>query len=157
MLKDRIEKKELNQEECKSIGSDLGISNPCSLNVSIESDLCNYEFLKRSISENHIQHKEADEQKILYFKMKEVESKKSITGMKFNLLMSAYDLREKESVERHICTFRSYCRIFHKKHNYTKSVGTEVLEKLKSLNLCEPCDEVFLVVVDVKNHIVLSH
>ena len=145
-LREQLEKKEISQEECKSIGSELGISNPCSLNVSIESEICYDEILNAPASKNHInhQHREADVQKILHFKMKEIELKKKITDMKFKLLTSAYELREKESVKRHVCTCRSFCRIFHKKHNYAKSGGKDVLEKLKTLNACEPCDETFI-------------
>ena len=135
-------KQKLSSEECKSKGFELGISNPCSLNVSLESDDCNATDNTKEGSNGHIKNRDNEADK-MSFKLKEINLGKEISSLKLRLLSTIYELNESESSKRHICTCRNYCRIFHKKHNWSRSIGQEAYKQFGSMYPCEPCDKEF--------------
>ena len=55
---------------------------------------------------------------------------KRVYEQKSNVASSLFKLKKKENEESQLCTCKTYCRIYHKKHNYVKSKSEDLFAKL---------------------------
>ena len=105
-------------------------SNPCRKDTRIESHL-----------------------KMHNKRMHELETK--INFQKSRLIGDILKLKKKENSSDHNCYCKSFCRIFHKKHNWKKSACQHLMDKLYILissNTCNSCDKTFTSKENVKVH-----
>ena len=61
-----------------------------------------------------------------------MELEKNISVQKFKLVYDVIKLKKQEESDRKLCYFRSFCRIFHGKHNWKKSFSDKTVEKLRN-------------------------
>ena len=92
-------------EECKNLSDELGLSEPRSLNVSIE-----LEPVKHSIEE---------------WKLKELELERKINLQKLKITSDLLEVKKKEVF---------FCRIYNNKHNFRKSICQELSNKHCPIN-----------------------
>ena len=69
-------------------------------------------------------------------------------------------LKDKEDLARGSCMCKTFCRIFHKKHNWYKSIGQELVRKFRNLQSgysCNWCDKTFVNVDTLNFHMKTTH
>ena len=150
------------EKETKSLSEELGISNPFSLNVSLECDSCDEEHKDERTVKNHIAraHGSIEGKEIIHWKLKEMDFEKGIHERKLKLVLALYKLKEKEDLERNTCNCRGYCRILHNKRNWKKSVSKELFSMFSPMmtsHSCEECGKIFDDCGDLKKHIESIH
>lgn len=123
--------------------------------VGIQCDPCGDSFVETSNINNHLQNNHEDLKTKMKILKAELESKLNLQRMKIasDILL----IKEKEHSESEICTCRSYCRIFHKKHNWKRSASQNIVKKLKNLYSCNLCDKTFLDVANLNLHMRTIH
>ena len=95
----------------------------------LECNFCDRKFNSKS---DLAVHKKSKHAKILLeSKVKEMISK--LTSEKYQLSLKLSSLKVKESKEVGLCQCRSYCRIFHLKHNWKRSESDVLLKKIRDL------------------------
>ena len=135
-LKEKLKLKEREIEEMKetekisysevreetSLSIELGLADSNTLNSNLECHPFNTRSETKAKNKNHVmkQHE---------VRIKNLESK--IHTQQLQLSASLFILKEKEVIEKNQCNCRSYCRIFHIKHNWTKSKCSEILMKFQ--------------------------
>ena len=155
-LKARLETKDIEREEVKSLSEELGISNPHSLNVSFKCAPCSDCIEKLCKKEMHKQNL----QNVDDLKLKELELERKLHLQRFKLTSDLLELSKNEFDEKNKCKCRGNCKIFHHKHNWTKSLCLEIKNKFKSLvskHSCKPCDKTFENVDSFKKHDKSAH
>jgi hypothetical protein len=121
------------QDESKSLSEELGIQDPRSLNVSLECSMCQ---MRSSIDIDMKDHKISNH---CAFHMKQVLKRKIMdfgkenTKKRMNLKSSILKMKEKELKENVFCKCKSFCRIFHSKHNWQKNPSEEFESKLEAI------------------------
>jgi hypothetical protein len=68
---------------------------------------------------------------IFQTKMNNLE--KNLSEQKINATSSIFELKKKEISLRHKCNCRSYCRVFHQKHNFVKSESNLLFRKFNKI------------------------
>ena len=120
-------------------------------------DICEKPFYNKSKRKHHVQ---KYHQKFLLEK-KEQEVRTKISNRRIDLIKRIYCLRETEIVDKFSCnsTCSPGCRIFHEKHNWSRSRSQELLERLNNIqNIgCNLCDQSFSRKSDVEKHIKTCH
>ena len=94
------------------------------------------------------------------WKLKEVQLEREINLQKLKLSSDILQLKEKEADESQLCACRSFCRIFHKKHNWKKPASQDLVQKFRSLEKaypCKMCDEAFPNVDCLNLHEKIAH
>ena len=143
-LKQKLEAKDSEREENKSLGEELGLSDPRSQNVSAE--LCGDRIPKPEDVNNHqLNLKESLAKNIQDWKFKEMELVRKCYSQKMRLTTDLLTLKEKEVFEGKKCKCRGFCRIFHDKHGWRRSFSKEIIGKLCliSSHPCKICDKTF--------------
>ena len=155
-------KEELEKHEVKNLSEELGIFDRRSLNVSFECDNGEEEVLNLKTHKQH-KHEEKLKDQILKFRLREIELEKLICSQNVKLTHSLIQLKEQEVSDAWGCKIpkcKRYCRIYHQKHNWRKSYSTEIVDKLRTMNLnhpCENCDKTFYNVECLKEHVKSVH
>ena len=157
---ERIKRDSENQNE-QSLGEELGMINPRLHNVSPASDQCNTNFKTEVQMKTHEEnyHTSREITKKIW-KLKEQQLDQTINSQKLKLASEILFLRESEVDKVEFCTCKSFCRIVHQKHNYTRSVGKEIFKKFKALEnsySCDNCDKTFKNVDCLKWHMKSTH
>ena len=93
----------------------------------MKCEICECNFW--SISELEIHTKSYHKKVMLENKLKEIEHK--VMVQKLQLSLKVTKLKEKDVKRNSACNCRSYCRIFHPKHNWRRSLSDDILSKLK--------------------------
>ena len=95
-----------------------------------ECDPCGNDTQTRQGLDSHIRrkHEISSEKRILEETLKEMTSK--IYEQKFKLTSSLLKLREKENLEKQTCKCKNYCRIYHYKHNWRRSISDVIISKM---------------------------
>ena len=139
-----IEELKLVSEESESLANELGISDPRSVNVSTED----------------VEEKQSSVKEILEMKVREMELEKKIQKQKLKLTINLFKLNEFENQDRGKCYCRGFCRIFHTKHNWEKSLSKELLQRLiptTPIDSCKDCGKSFGDQNSLKKHIGAVH
>ena len=113
----------------------MGILDPKSLNVSLESHHCDYEFGKEQNEHIRSVHEGANLKKIFDLKLQERNLEKKIDNQKLRLTSTIFKLREREYLEKDSCNCKRFCRIFHQKHNWKKSPSHVLIARLDHLSM----------------------
>ena len=131
ILREKLETKEIEKEESKSLSEELNILDPRSQNVSMDCEKSEKDFQQISKVKNHRDDHEPSIQRIFDWKLKEMELEKNISVQKFKLVSDVIKLKKQEESDRKLCYCRSFCRIFHGKHNWRKLFSDKLVEKLR--------------------------
>ena len=114
-LKEKIEAKEIEKEESKSLSEELGIVDPRSQNVSVECD------------------PSSSLKKIFKWKLKEMELEEKINSQRLKLTSDLFEVKKKEAFVDKTCNSKRFCRINHFKHNFKKSCIQETTDRCKEI------------------------
>ena len=157
---DILEEMNFNEKGFESLGEELGIIDPRSHNVSPASEECDKNFPFKPHIEVHKKdlHIKLLDKKV--WKMKEMQMEKEISAQHLKLSSDLLHLQQTEQSDRNLCRCRSFCRIFHQKHNWTKPVSLEMVRKYRNLQSsfsCNICDKTFVNVDMLNFHIKTSH
>ena len=99
--------------------------------MSIQCDPCGEMFADGGHLDNHYQKKHEDKVKLLQnYKLKEEELKEEIQTQKQKLTVDLVQLKQIEVLENFKCKCRGFCRIFHHKHNWKRSISKEFVDKM---------------------------
>ena len=103
---------------------------------------------------------------------------RKVSEQKLELTTSLLDLKHLELEKSHLCTCRTFCRIFHKKHNFIRSKSDEISLKLENISvipstlnnmngeifgakrkrcICNQCEQKFCRQGDLKKHKKTEH
>ena len=107
--------------------------------MTSECDPCRKDISKEAHLKMHMK-------KLHEVESKRIELEKKINLQKSNLMSDIYKVKKKEVFSDYKCNCKSFCRIFHNKHNWKKSACQDLSEKLTILifnNSCNPCDKTF--------------
>ena len=163
---EELRKKEVPEEEdsvnVKSLSEELGIVRPRSTNVSF-CDPCNYastdeNTLRRHNDNSHETHPNIKQAFDMKFEKAELEKK--IYIQKLKLSSDMFKLGEKEYHEKQYCNCKGYCNIYHKEHNWERSVVVELQSKygLRLIDYhCQECGDNFVSKESLKNHLKTRH
>ena len=141
----------------QNLGDELGILDPRQHNVSPE---CENKSVKKVDIKKHDENMLCDSLTKKIWKLKELQLEKDMNFQKLKLASDIIYLKEKEVGEIQVCTCRSFCRIFHKKHNWKKPISQVIVEKFRDLDKaysCKTCDETFKNVDCLKLHVNTIH
>ena len=95
-------------------------------------DECECKFENISELEMHTKKKHgASKKQFLEMKLKNVECK--LVSEKFELSLKLSLLKEKEIEETNSCHCKNFCRIYHPKHNWKKSLSNQILGKMMDI------------------------
>ena len=136
------------QSSLKSSGSSLSEElaqvemfecHQCSLKYATDADL------KEHVEKVHVA--QLKDKKLDWMaKLSLLERK--VSYQKLNLTSSLFNQKKQEEKERHVCKCKTYCRIYHHKHNYIRSKCDEIFSKLGTispgLNTSSPAENVGL-------------
>ena len=140
--------KELEQ----NVGDELGILDPRQHNVSHE---CEEKSIKKDDLKKHNENIVCDSLAKQIWKLKELHLKREINFQKLKIASDILYLKEKEVGESQVCACRSFCRIFHKKHNWKKPASQDIVHQFRDLDTaycCKMCDKTFKNVDCLKLH-----
>ena len=140
-LKVKLEAKEIEKDEIKSLSEELGIVDPRSQNVSVECDPCDKDF-ERTVDLK--KHKHSAVKKIFEWKLKEMELERKLNSQKLKITSDLFEVKKKEVSVDKTCNCRRFCRINHFRYNFKKSFSQETTDKFKSIHSeysCYPCDK----------------
>ena len=131
MLEEQLKHKELKTEHVQILSDELGIEDLRSHNVSIQCDPCGKIFEDEGHLGNHPQTQHENKAKLLQkFRLKEEELKEQIHTQKHKLTVDLVQLRQTEVFENFKCKCRGFCRIFHHKHNWKRSISKEFVDRM---------------------------
>ena len=159
-LHERIDIIEHEKGEPTNLSDELGINNRFSLHVSFVCDPCEKDFKEVNHFEKHKKMKHEQILQLKLWKLKEIEFQNQVMVKQDKLASALSKLREKEIREDYECRCKAYCRIFHHKHNWSKSKSQEIAEKvnlLESKYSCINCDKTFDYVDHFKLHTETNH
>ena len=148
---------DINIELEQNLGDELGILDPRQHNVSHE---CEEKSIKKDDLKKHNENIVCDSLAKQSWKLKELQLKREINFQKLKIASDILYLKEKEVGESQVCACRSFCRIFHKKHNWKKPISKVIVEKFRDLDKaysCKTCDETFKNVDCLKLHVNTIH
>ena len=94
------------------------------------------------------------------WKLKELQLGQSKISQKLKLASDILNLKEKEASRNQLCTCKTFCRIVHQKHNWSRSVSQDLIQKYRLLEKsysCNQCDETFQNVDCLKLHVRRVH
>ena len=94
------------------------------------------------------------------WKLKEAQLERQKIFQKLKLSSVIIELKEKEAKAIKVCACKSFCRIFHKKHNWKKPASQKIVLKFRSLDTaypCNTCDKTFENVDCLKLHVKTVH
>ena len=121
-----------NQETTK-LSVELGIEDPKSLNVSFEcgtSEKVSEEVENVNDHNENLHESKLKELLALNFKKMDLEQKLNLQKLK--IAADLYEVKKKE-VSNEKCKCKSFCRIYHVKHNFRRSVSQELIDRLKEI------------------------
>jgi hypothetical protein len=110
-LKEKVEAIEKKREDVKNLSEELGLSDSRSYNVSSECDPCRKDIRK----ENHLK---MHMKKLLEVESERIELEKKVNIQKLKLMGDILKIKKKELSSDYKCNCKSFCRIFHNKHNW---------------------------------------
>ena len=153
------------QNNSKSLYEELCMSDQGNIFNKFTCNLCGKSFGNISDLKKHkrIKHEKKDLETTLAM----VE--KANWEMQVHISKSILKLKEKEEGERHMCYCRSRCRIFHKKHNWSKPKSHELIDRLNDVGMtaqkvananllsCKLCDRTFSKMCEVREHTESHH
>lgn len=96
---------------------------------------CDNSFVTHEDLKKHQKHVHDAKQKrmaVLQTKMNNIAQ--HLSEQKMSISSSILQFQKKEISLRQSCTCKSYCRIFHTKHNFVKSKSNELFSKLKNIS-----------------------
>ena len=71
------------------------------------------------------------------WKLQEMDIERKINAQKLKLTSDLFELKKKEFTEDRKCKCKGFCRIYHFKHNFRKSLCNEISLKFKVLQQSE--------------------
>ena len=122
--------------------------------VNMQCDPCGETFERRKRNNHHQQKKHEEMRKI----ERELEIKINLQRMQ--LTSDIMKLKDEEDSARGMCMCKTFCRIFHKKHNWYRSTSQELVNKLENLQSCYSCnlcDKTFFNVATQNLHMTTTH
>ena len=129
ILEDKIVKLKENEV---TVDEKSNQTDPILTQTHFQCEHCGKEFNRISDLEIHKKTKHESSKKHLWeIKMNEME--KEVISVKLELSYKLGLLKEKESEEKNSCHCRNFCRIFHPKHNYKKSMSDQILGKMQKI------------------------
>ena len=150
------------QNSAKSLHEELCLSADGDIFDQFTCNLCGKSFGNISDLKKHerIDHEKKHFEKTLAM----VE--KANLKMQVHINKSILKLKEKEDGERYMCYCRSRCRIFHKKHNWSKPKSIELIARLDNVGMtaqiatiananllsCNKCEMTFKKMSKLKEH-----
>ena len=131
--KDKLLKLEEKEVEEKNVQTDVFQVNPQESEIlATDCDCCGKKFQSTFELERHMEENKRSATKyLLLSQLQKIETE--VLSQKFHLSVKLAKIKEKETNEQNSCMCRSFCRIFHKKHNWKKSETDHILNKMKDL------------------------
>ena len=93
----------------------------------LECEICSERFQFAMELKNHKKSKHSN--LLLQTKVNDLESQ--VSKEKHELSIKLALLKEKDKIQMGVCLCRSYCRIFHTKHNWTRGKSDVILQRMK--------------------------
>ena len=156
-LKEQMKHKRMETEHVESLSDELGIKDPRSHNVSPE---CEGNVRNSANLKNHMNTVHGKSLVTKIWQLKVLQLEQSISSQKLRLASDILELKENESNENKLCTCKSFCRIVHQKHNWSRPPSQDILTKFKLLKnsyTCSNCDETFQNVDCLNLHVKRVH
>ena len=129
-----LKKKELYEFESQTLlkSASSSLSDELAQVGVFTCDQCNLNFrCEDELKDHKTRTHEAKLSKKLFVLSKLSFLENKVSEQKLQLTSSLYKLKEHEKKKRQFCTCKSFCRIFHNKHNYYHSASDEIFEKLE--------------------------
>ena len=100
-------------------------------NFSIQCDPCGEISEEKGHLDNHHQKKHEYKAKLLQaYRLKENELEEKIHTQKHKLTKGLVELKQTEVFDNFKCICKGFCRIFHHKHNWKKSISKEIVDRM---------------------------
>jgi hypothetical protein len=109
--------------------------------------------VKQSVEKKREKVRDALKSKLQFMKRNAQEQRTS-------LKQSLHALKLKEELSKYTCSCRSFCRVTHSKHNWTKSKSEILLNELNSMETfveCETCNCEFKTLSELEKHVTHVH
>ena len=158
------------QDDCDSIGVELHNSNQ-DLFKSFKCDSCEKGYDRNSDLRTHVWNKHEKQTRLQQLNNRLLNLHQKISEQKFRFTTSLFSLKEKEEKAKHTCRCKLLCRIYHTKHNWSKSVSDDIFKKFQLMSngvknvstnstevitrsySCDFCEEIFSRESHLKSHI----
>ena len=122
------------QSLLKSSGSSL--SEELALIGVFKCDKCNMDFTNDGkLKEHQRATHEIKLKKKLDLLANLSYSERKVSEQRLELTTSLLELKHQELEKSHLCTCRTFCRIFHKKHNFIRSKSDKISLKLENISV----------------------
>ena len=144
------------KENASNLSEELGIAENRLLNADFDCDPCG-EKLKRT---EHVKNHKSNHKIIQQIMLKATELEETLTSQRLKVASDLLKLKHKEVFKNFECNCKGFCRIFHHKHNWTKSKCQELADRLKVIEskyCCKNCDKSFTHMDHLKIHIETTH
>ena len=157
-LEFRLESQKSEENSGTSLSIELGMSSLCLHSLSFECDKCKQKPEESLTLKHHVRISHENKQ----LEAKAIEVENQVHNQMLLLSTSLFKLKEMESKEQQSCKCKNFCRIYHPKHNWTRSASSDLIMKWrassdKKLSPCDQCDTTFESVGSLKNHKELNH
>jgi chromosome segregation ATPase len=150
----------IENEETTKLSEELGIDDPKSINVSYECGSSDKVFAKfETINVHNKNMHESTVKQLNTLNLKKMDLERKLNLQKLKIASDLFEVKKKE-VSNEKCKCKSFCRIYHVKHNFRKSVSQEMINRFKAIQSeysCDPCDKTFANEDSLKVHTIANH
>ena len=139
------------KENASNLSEELGITDNRLLNADFDCDHCG----EKLESAEHLKKHVSNHKTVQQIMLKAIELENTLASQRLKVASDLLKLKHKEVFMNFECKCKGFCRIFHHKHNWTKSKCQELADNLKVIEKysCKSLSHID----NLKNRIEITH